>query len=251
MRMRARGRLPLLTRARQIATPSAIWVNRRLPGRPVDWGTLRRTSPFSDHYGYDRGKPIDRFYIERFLEARRSAIRGAVLEVGDPEYTRRFGGERVTHSHVVDIAPGNPQATLVADLCAPRSLAACAFDCVILTQTLQLLSEQVVALQNLWTSMRAGGALLVTVPCVSRVERKTPETDFWRYTPRGLELLIAKTCPGARIVSEGRGNVLAAVAFLMGLASEDLSESELEAEDPYFPLLICATVIKPEGGPVR
>jgi hypothetical protein len=237
-----------LTPTPRLVKPPAIWINRRLPGRQVNWGTLRRTSPFSDHYGYDRGQPIDRFYIERFLEDQGSAICGEVLEVGDPDYTRRFGGDRVTRSHVVDIDPRQRQATFIADLCVPGSLPASGFDCVILTQTLQLLSQQTVVLENLWASLRAGGALLVTVPCISRIERKTPATDFWRYTPKGLELLIARSCPDANIVAEGRGNVLAAVAFLMGLAAQDLSEAELEKDDPFFPLLVCATVTKPRVG---
>jgi hypothetical protein len=242
---RPRNRFLSLTPTPRFAKPPAIWINLRLPGRQVSWGTLRRTSPFSDHYGYDRGQPVDRFYIDRFLEDQRSAIRGEVLEVGDAEYTRRFGGDRVTRRHVVDIDSGQREATLIADLCAPGSLPASRFDCVIVTQTLQLLAEQTTALQNLWASLRSGGALLVTVPCISRIERKTPATDLWRYTPKGLELLIARSCPDANIVSEGRGNVLAAVAFLMGLAAQDLSESELLEEDPFFPLLVCATVTKP------
>jgi hypothetical protein len=243
--IRANAWLPLRSRDRQIAKRPAVCVDRRLPTRRVNWGTLRRTSPISDHYGYDRGRPVDRFYIERFLEAQRRVIRGEVLEVGSREYTRRFGGESVTRSHVVDIDPRKLHATLIADLCAPGSLAPSAYDCIILTQTLQLLSEQIVALQNLWTSLRSGGALLVTVPCISRIERETPATDFWRYTPTGLELLITRSCPDAKVVTEGHGNVLAAVAFLMGLASQELTESELEVGDPYFPLLVCATMSKP------
>lgn len=231
-------------RARELAKPPAIWVNRRLPTRGVEWGTLRRIVPVSDHYGYDRGQPVDRFYIERFLAAQGSAIRGEVLEVGSADYTRRFGGDRVTRNHVVDNNARNPEVTLVADLCKPASLPADAFDCVILTQTLQLLFDQTTALQNLWSSLRPGGALLISVPCVSRIERKTPDTDFWRYTPRGLELLITRACPNARVAIEGRGNVLAAVAFLMGLATEDLTETELQAEDSYFPLVVCATALK-------
>jgi hypothetical protein len=244
VRSRGLDSLPLLGRGRALAKPAAVWLNRRVPGRQVQWGTLRRPSPVSDHYGYDRGKPVDRVYIERFLEAQSHAIQGEVLEVGSPTYTRRFGGERVTGSHVVDVDRGAAQATLIADLCFPDSLPAQAFDCIILTQTLQLLREQATALQNLWVSLRSGGALLVTVPCVSRIERKTPAIDYWRYAPNGLKLLITRTCPEASVVSEGRGNVLAAVAFLMGLATEDLTEVELEAEDPYVPLVVCATVSK-------
>ena len=35
----------------------------------VDWGDLRRTDPVSRDWGYDRGTPIDRRYIEEFLAA--------------------------------------------------------------------------------------------------------------------------------------------------------------------------------------
>jgi hypothetical protein len=84
--------------------------------------------------------------------------------------------------------------------------------------------------------------LLVTVPSISRIEPKTPATDLWRYTPKRLERLIRTSCPDATVATAGRGNVLAAVAFPMGLASEDLTEAELEAEDPYVPLTVCATV---------
>jgi hypothetical protein len=153
----------------------------------------------------------------------------------------------MTRSHVADIFSGDSQTTLSADLCALRSLPPWSFDCIILAQTLQLLSERSVAFQNLWTSLRAERALLVTVPCISRIERKTPATDFWRYTPKGLELLIARSCPDAKVVSKGRGNVLAAVAFVIGLASQDLTESELEAEAPLFRLPVYATVSKPRA----
>ena len=39
------------------------------------WGNLRRREPFSSYYGFDRGTPVDRFYIERFLSDRAQDIR--------------------------------------------------------------------------------------------------------------------------------------------------------------------------------
>ena len=41
-------------------------------------GTIRRTTPLSDHWGRERGTPVDRYYIERFLAAERDVIRGRV-----------------------------------------------------------------------------------------------------------------------------------------------------------------------------
>src|SRR5829696_9316780 len=61
--------------------------------RPAWLGTLRRITPLSRRWGADRGTPIDRWYIERFLEAHRGDIHGRVLEVKDAGYARRFGRE--------------------------------------------------------------------------------------------------------------------------------------------------------------
>ena len=36
----------------------------------IDWGDLRSRAPVSRDWGFDRGKPIDRYYIEQFLESR-------------------------------------------------------------------------------------------------------------------------------------------------------------------------------------
>src|SRR3954468_17948301 len=72
------------------------------PGR-VDFGDFRRTRPLSAHFGFERGRPIDRFYVERFLADNAEAIRGRVLEIGDATYTHRFGGNRVTQSDVLHV----------------------------------------------------------------------------------------------------------------------------------------------------
>jgi hypothetical protein len=101
--------------------------------------------PLSDQYGFDRGTPIDRRYIEGFLSTRRDAIHGRVLEVQDNTYTTRFGADRVFESVVIDIDSSNPRATLIADLQQVGSLRRESYDCIILTQTLHLLRQPVAA----------------------------------------------------------------------------------------------------------
>jgi hypothetical protein len=100
------------------ADPSAVL--RAEPPPPtvgeVDFGSLRRLSPISRLWGYDRGCPVDRYYIENFLSRQAASIRGRVLEIGDNTYTRRFGAGRVTHSDVLHVKEGNPQATIIGDL---------------------------------------------------------------------------------------------------------------------------------------
>lgn len=55
------------------------------------WGNLRRREPFSAKYGFERGMPVDRIYIEDFLARHAADIRGAVLEVKNAECTSRLG----------------------------------------------------------------------------------------------------------------------------------------------------------------
>jgi SAM-dependent methyltransferase len=219
---------------------------RNTPGRRVRWGSFKRTQPFSDCYGWDRGTPVDRYYIERFLEASKGYIHGDAMEIRDPAYVKRFGGDRVTNVHVVDIDPGNPEAGLIADLCEPNSLPFAAYDSIVLTQTFHLLGNEQIALENLWASLKPGGTLLVTAPCLSRVDHEIPEVDFWRYTVRGFEQRLKLCLPeAAQIHVEGHGNVLSGMAYYMGLAAEELDERDLMVDDPFFSINCAARVIKP------
>src|SRR5204863_8310480 len=112
-------------------------LTRRPPVGHVRFGSLRRVTPISDTFGYDRGLPIDRYYIERFLQEHSGTIRGNVLEVGDSTYTTQFGrDEAVERVDILDVREDNPRATIVGDLTEPERFRADAFDCVICTQTL-------------------------------------------------------------------------------------------------------------------
>ena len=51
--------------------------------RAVRFGSFRRLTPISRLWGSDRGLPIDRYYLERFLERHAGDVRGHVLEFYD------------------------------------------------------------------------------------------------------------------------------------------------------------------------
>ncbi len=149
-------------------------VRRRLArlARPAWLGTLHRTTPLSDHWGMERGTPIDRHYISQFLGAHRGDIHGHVLEVKDHRYVDMFGAA-VTRIDVLDIDRTNSAATLVADLCAADVVPSDEFDCIVLTQTLQFIFDATAAIRHLHRILRPGGVLLTTVPSIIRSE------GFW------------------------------------------------------------------------
>lgn len=194
--------------------------------------------PISDCYGYDRGTPVDRIYIEAFLRCHRHDIRGHGAEIKTDDYLRRFGRDQVRNTTVIDIDPRNLQARLRADLSHPHSLPTETFDCIVLTQTLQLLADPTVALTNCHQALRSGGALLVTVPCLGRISPSSRSQDQWRFTPAGLwQLFSAWDGP---VTVTGHGNLRVCLAALLGEATEDLAPAELAHHDPDFPLVSCA-----------
>jgi SAM-dependent methyltransferase len=216
------------------------------PRGSIRFGTLRRLRPISRVFGFDRGQPIDRYYIEKFLLAHAQDIRGAVLEVGDEAYTLKFGQDRVTKRDVLHIEPDHPRATVVADLTHADGTPSDAFDCIIFTQTLQVIYDVRAAVRTLHRLLKPGGILLTTVPGISQISRFDMNRwgEYWRFTTLSTRRLFEEVFPSANVSIEAHGNVLAAVAFLNGLAAEDLRPEELDYHDADYQLLITARAVK-------
>lgn len=208
--------------------------------RPASFGTLRRTTPLSDHWGAERGTPVDRYFIERFIAEHRGDIRGHVLEVRDRRYTSRFG-VAVERSDVLDIDTSNAEATIYADLAAAHVIPSGQFDCFILTQTLQLIYDTRAALAHAHRILRPGGVLLVTVPSVSRL---ACDRDYWRFTAASCSELFGRLFTADQLTIRTYGNVLVGAAFLFGMAAEELSARELDATDDRFPLVVAIRAVK-------
>ena len=213
------------------------------PVRPL----LYRTRPLSVNWGHERGTPIDRVYIEEFLARHRDDVHGRVLEVRDHRYTDRFGS-RVARRDVLDVDPANTAATIVADLANARSIGDDTFDCFILTQTLQYIRRPQDAVRHAHRILRPGGVLLVTVPSIIRVDPDAPDNDRWRFTQASCHELFRERFGAEQIEVSTGGNVLAAIAFLSGLAAEEFSAAKLRVRDPLFPVVVLVRAVKATGG---
>ena len=221
--------------------------------RPAWMGTLGGTRPLSDHWGRERGTPVDRYYIEAFLEAHRADVRGHALEVMDRAYLDRFGAG-LTAVDVLDIDPANPRATLVGDLGVPGALPPERFDCIVLTQTLQYVYDLRAAAAQLHRALRPGGVLLATVPSTSRLDRGLRDSEYWRFTVASCRRLFGEPFGDAEVEVRAEGNVLAAVAFLAGVAREELAVRDLARHDPLFPLVVLVRAVRavpPAAGGAR
>jgi SAM-dependent methyltransferase len=224
-----------------------IRISERPPYKMVRWGSLRRVTPIHSGWSIGRGNYIDRYYIETYLQQNAACIRGRVLELANNEYTIRFGGDRVTQSDVLDVRSGHQRATIVADLAEGENIPNNAFDCVILTQVLGFIYDVKAAIRTVHRILKPGGCVLVSVAGISQMAQEEMEYcgDYWRFTSLSLRRMFEEVFPAANVTVEPHGNVLAATAFLHGLALEELRRDELDFRDPNFEVSILLKAVKP------
>src|SRR5688500_8139893 len=133
--------MSILAKLRGTLPPSTGQLIRRIRRPRLGHLPFARLNPISRQFGYDRGQPIDRYFIERFLDESRHLIRGRCLEVRDSTYTRQFGGEAVSHVDVLDINTNNAAANSYGDLRRLHGVANDTYDCAILTQVFQYIDD--------------------------------------------------------------------------------------------------------------
>src|SRR5438093_6250084 len=199
-------------------------VSRSFVLKPVHFGMLRRTRPFSTHWDDDPGLPIDRYYIHQFLSAHAADIRGRVLEIRDNTYTYKFGTGQVTQSDVLHVQEGLPGTTIVADLTRGDNIPSDTFDCIILTQTLQFIYDVHSTVRTLYRILKPRGILLATFPGISQISRRDMNRwgEYWRFTTLSSQKCFAEVFAEEQVTVEAYGNVLSAITFLHALPAENL-----------------------------
>jgi SAM-dependent methyltransferase len=231
--------------------PLLARLKRWLRGRPLGpiWlGGIGRTEPVDDGFGFGRGTPVDRYYVENFLSARRADIRGRVLEIGDRAYTTRFGGEAVSQSDVLHVHAANPEATIVGDLSQTGTLPRSTFDCMVITQTLHCIFDIAASVRELAAGLKPGGVALVTLPYITQIDRgEWHDTWFWGIAPAAARQLFADVFGPENVEVTSFGNVYAATAFLQGLAFEEVNRRKLDVMDPAYPVLVTIRAVKPHA----
>ncbi|MEP7252136.1 MAG: glycosyltransferase [Ginsengibacter sp.] len=211
----------------------------------IDLGDFNRTTPFSTEFGYDRGGPIDRYYIENFLRKEKDKIKGRVLEIGDNEYTLAFGGDEVSKSDILHVDETNESATFIGDISHAPQISDNTFDAIILTQTLHLIYNFKDALNTCYRILKPGGALLLTVPGITPIDHdEWKEIWYWSFTDKSIKKLIPEAFPEAEIEVNTFGNVFVAAAFLYGLGLPEVEKAKLDFNDPQFQVIITVTAVK-------
>lgn len=234
---------------KQSARATARRLLERLAGRQappvghIDMGDLARTTPISRNFGFDRGTPIDRYYIEQFLKAHSADLRGRVLEIGDSRYSEKFGSgiTRLDVLHVRD----EPGATIVGDLTNAGCIPHGAFDCIIAAQVLQYVHDLAAAVAELRRGLGPCGVALITLPGISSAYPESWGGQwYWSFGEQTVRRLFGDSFSPENVDVRSYGNVYAATCFLHGLAVEEVDRDRLDERDAAYPVTLAVRARK-------
>lgn len=221
---------------------------RRNLNKP-DWHNLRTLQPISREFGFDRGTPIDRVYIEDFLSKHTSDMLGVLCEIADSSYIEKFADKKLVESiEVLHYNDDNSSATIIGDLTALDTLPKDKVDCFILTQTLNFIEDIHQAVAGIHHILAPKGIALITVAGLCQISRYDMDRwgDYWRFTDLSLRSILEKVFDKRSVSIETYGNVLTATALLQGLSAEELTKEELDYQDKDYQIVIAARVVKNE-----
>jgi len=211
----------------------------------VNFGDFNNSEPIGRSFGIGRGQPIDRYFIEKFLDDNSGDIKGHVMEIGDNHYTLKFGGDAVKKSDVLHLTNSNQKATIIGDLSDLPQVADNVFDCIILTQTLQFIYDYKKALETCQRILKPGGTLLLTVPNVAPIgDREWGNFYYWAFTDKGISKVLNEIFSPGSVEVRHFGNVFTSTAFLQGLSLADIPLDKLEYNDPFIQLIVAGKAKK-------
>lgn len=208
---------------------------------PIDLGNifLHSLQPVSRLFGNDRGTPVDRYYIEKYLEkeSKLLPLYGKTLEVGEDTYSRYFF-PKYKHE-VLDYSKG-------MDLTRKDTLHKAEYDVFICTQVFHQIYDVKSAIEGAYYLLKNDGVMLATV-CgnITKLARNDEYEHYWCFTKLSIEALV-KEVFGEEVAVVTYGNCMVATAFIEGVALEEIDKSLLDINDLDY--TICISITAKKGG---
>lgn len=203
------------------------------------------TTPVSEQFGIERGLPIDRFYIERYLSSKAHFIKGRVVEVSENTYTSKYG-TAVEKSEILHIDKNNKKATIFADLSNLATVQENIADTFICTQTLNFIYDVKKAIEGIFKILKPNGKAIITVAGLSQISRFDMDRwgDYWRFTDKSLKCLLCESFDEQDVEIEIFGNIHSATMFLQGVAIEEVDKNKIIVQDNNYQIILGAVVTK-------
>ncbi len=202
--------------------------------------------PVSEQFATERGTPVDRYYIDKFLNEYSHYICGDVLEIEDNTYTKKYGGEKVGTSIVMDVSSKASNIDFNANIETGEGIKASIADCFICTQTLMYIYDLKSAARNICKLLKPGGAALITCSGLSQNSRRCMESygAYWGFNEAVFQKMFSDESEMELVITGAYGNVKTVTAHISGLCVEDLQEADFEKTDVCYPLIVYAVVKK-------
>jgi len=205
------------------------------PVGALDWGDLRRRTPLCPAFGSGRGTPIDRWYLDRFVEDVRNTITGEVLAIGGARSDRlHFGLRSASAFRILDVVE-RTGVDIVGDVHDRSLVDAASLDSTLLFNVLEHCLDPRAVVANVRHWLRPGGRCFVMVPNAQRLH--AAPVDLWRFSAAGLAELFQGW---AAVDVRSYGNLTTVLASHLGIAAEELSPHELELVQADHPVATCA-----------
>lgn len=200
--------------------------------------------PFCREFGYTEGTPVDRYYIDCFLDKYKEDIWGDVVEIADSTYTIKYGGEKVKHSYIMHVN-GWGKNVIKGNLESGEGIEENKYDCAIITQTLMFIYDFSSVVNNIYKMLKPEGVALITVAGISQLAREDAGNwgSYWSFEPDSLRKGFEKKFIN-NVVIQSYGNVKVAVAMLYGMCSEEIPKEIYGYNDEQYPLIIGVRVKK-------
>jgi len=204
-----------------------------VPIGAIDFGDFKRPIPFCPHFGHLRGTPVDRYYLDKFIETIHNDVKGVTLEIaGNKADRERYKLNNVTSFLTMNLE--GMESDIVGDAHDPKAVDEASLDSVILFNVLEHCWKPWVVVDNIYNWLRPRGQVFCMVPNAQRVHRE-PQ-DCWRIFPDALDSLFERF-PQRKLYVYG--NPLTTLAAYYGIAHQELTREELDYYHENYPVANC------------
>ncbi len=192
----------------------------------------RNILPVGTDFGWSRGTPIGRFYVNNFVAEKAQGLGGVILEFGEARYRDYF--KDVEQYKVVDVVAG-PNVDFVCDIHDVSSMPQTFFDVIVCTQVLEHVERPEYALRELRKLLKKDGRLICTVPFLAHIHYVP--TDYYRFSIDAITSALSRA--GFEVLdARNSGNALVTIGSLLGFSAQDFSSSEMAVVDNLYPFNI-------------
>ena len=201
----------------------------------------------SNDFGFSRGNPIDRYYIENFLKKNQNDFVGESLEFGTDFYLKKFNRGITSFNIFTSLKDKSKNKNLIkGDLSIVKNQPEEKYDLIVCTNVLNFIYDINLAIKGLHKMLKKNGVCLVTIASFStHVSRYDMDRwgDYWRLSEKSAYKAFKKN---NFIIDECKsfGNVKLAIAQMNGLCVDDIDSDILKINDNDYQMLITLRVKK-------